>query len=237
MVSQLSLLPKNNYPLKILDGGSGTGRLTVELAKIGHQVTGIDINVPAMEEAKERAAAAGVSIEYILGDLYESIKKLPSDYFDAGICVGVLYTCAHYREIIKEFCRVIKKDGFLLANFCSRFYFVSTFLRQKNFVNALYVKNHSEGLLKLYKVPTYYNWHSEEDVRALYKENDLKILKIRAVGLFSGQGADGLAAILDVDDIPGDILDSPLYELESTEWQGCISAGRFIMAIGQVVKN
>ncbi len=237
MFSQLSLLPQDNLPLKILDGGSGTGRLTVELAKAGHQVTGIDLNKPSMDEAKERAAAAGVSIEYILGDLYESIKKLPSNYFDAGISVGVLYACAQYREIIKEFSRVIKNDGILLANFRSRFYFITTFLRKKDFKNALYVAKHSEGLLKQYKAPTYYNWHSEEDVLQLYRENNLEILKMRPVGLFSGQDNDGMAAILDVHDIPGNILDSPLFELEAADWQGCTSAGRFIMAIGRVAKN
>ena len=48
---------------KILEIGSGTGSSTVALAEQGAIVTGIDIDEPALEVARERCAAHGVSAD------------------------------------------------------------------------------------------------------------------------------------------------------------------------------
>ena len=41
--------------LRVLDAGCGTGQMAVELAKLGHDVTGIEIHRPSLEEAKKVA--------------------------------------------------------------------------------------------------------------------------------------------------------------------------------------
>ena len=100
---------ESNFPdgatLNVLDGGCGTGEMAIELAKQGHQVTGIEIHKPSLEKARSQASEAGVSVTWISGDLYDSLKKMPTGEFDVVLCFGVLYTCAQYEEIIGEFGR------------------------------------------------------------------------------------------------------------------------------------
>jgi len=56
------------YPKKpelVLDLGCGTGRMTVELAKRGYDMTGVDFSVEMLEVARERAEGAGLSREIL----------------------------------------------------------------------------------------------------------------------------------------------------------------------------
>jgi len=61
----------------ILDVGCGTGRHSVELAKRGYSVTGIDLSETQLAKAKEKAKAEGVEVEFIRADArnFEFEKK------------------------------------------------------------------------------------------------------------------------------------------------------------------
>jgi len=54
---------------EVLELACGTGQLTLPIAAAGMPVTGIDISEPMLTVARKRGAAAGVSIEYRLGDM------------------------------------------------------------------------------------------------------------------------------------------------------------------------
>lgn len=68
----------------LLDVGCGTGRHSIELAKRGYKVTGVDISSGMLTEAKKAAIDAGVSIEWIHSD---AVKFTPTKSFDAVICL------------------------------------------------------------------------------------------------------------------------------------------------------
>lgn len=53
----------------ILDIGAGTGRISLDLARHGHRVTGLDIDPELIDELRERAE--GTSADAILGDACE----------------------------------------------------------------------------------------------------------------------------------------------------------------------
>ncbi len=69
---------------RILDLGCGTGRHSVELAKRGYSVTGVDISAGMLSEARKKAEAAGVTVEFIEADATQ-IQLEP--VFDAAICL------------------------------------------------------------------------------------------------------------------------------------------------------
>lgn len=57
-----------NRAKQIIDIGCGTGRHAIELAKRGYSVVGIDLSESQLKRAKEKAADAGVKVNFQQGD-------------------------------------------------------------------------------------------------------------------------------------------------------------------------
>lgn len=53
---------------EILDVGCGAGRHSVEMARRGYRMTGIDLSAGMLEEARKAAQAAGVFVEWLQAD-------------------------------------------------------------------------------------------------------------------------------------------------------------------------
>ena len=68
----------------ILDVGCGSGRHSVELAKRGYAVTGLDLSAEMLAKAAESADTAGVHVEWIHSDATQF--SFPATY-DAAVCL------------------------------------------------------------------------------------------------------------------------------------------------------
>jgi SAM-dependent methyltransferase len=67
---------------RVLDVGCGWGRHSVELARSGFAVTGLDLSEYLLDEARRRAAAAGVEPTFVRADM----REIPfAGHFDAAI--------------------------------------------------------------------------------------------------------------------------------------------------------
>ncbi|MDQ1541122.1 MAG: hypothetical protein QOH29_1848 [Actinomycetota bacterium] len=76
---------------KALDIGCGTGDHAIELARRGWQVTGVDYVAQALDKARDKAAAAGVAIEYVEADATRLAESVGSGYqllLDVGCLHG-----------------------------------------------------------------------------------------------------------------------------------------------------
>jgi ubiquinone/menaquinone biosynthesis C-methylase UbiE len=72
---------------RIVDIGCGTGRHSIELAKRGYKITGVDLSVSMLERARQKAGEAGVQITFLQHDA----RKLPFEgNFDVALmlCEG-----------------------------------------------------------------------------------------------------------------------------------------------------
>lgn len=87
---------------KILDAGCGLGRISVELAALGLDVTGVDIIQSELDAARESAEAEGVPLTLINHDLRSF--QAPSQ-FD---CAVNLYTSFGYCATIEEDMKILK---------------------------------------------------------------------------------------------------------------------------------
>ena len=95
--------------LDALDVGCGTGFLSLELARRGHRVTGIDFAPQMLAEARKKAAAQGVAVRFEEGDA----EQLPfaEGSFDLVMTRHVLWTLPHPEQAIDEWIRVLRPGG------------------------------------------------------------------------------------------------------------------------------
>jgi SAM-dependent methyltransferase len=76
---QLEALLRIHPPRRVLDLPCGQGRHSIELARRGYDVTGVDLSPFLLDVAKKRAAAAGVRVRWLEGDMRQPI---PGASFD-----------------------------------------------------------------------------------------------------------------------------------------------------------
>ncbi|MER7079735.1 Ubiquinone/menaquinone biosynthesis C-methylase UbiE [Saccharopolyspora kobensis] len=96
---------------EVLDLACGHGRLAGPLAARGCRVTGLDSSAPFLDRARTDAAARGIEVDYVLGDM----RELPwTDRFDA---VFNWFTAFGYfsdegnRRVLAEVHRSLKPGG------------------------------------------------------------------------------------------------------------------------------
>jgi 2-polyprenyl-3-methyl-5-hydroxy-6-metoxy-1,4-benzoquinol methylase len=99
--------------IKIIDIGCGTGRHSIELAKRGYTVTGVDLSESQLARAREKAKEAGVTIDFQNHDA----RNLPfKGAFDVAImlCEGgfsLMETDEMNFEILKNATKALKDKG------------------------------------------------------------------------------------------------------------------------------
>jgi ubiquinone/menaquinone biosynthesis C-methylase UbiE len=99
---------------KILEVGSGTGRDSIYLAKLGAECVLLDYIDASLQTACTIANKEGISIKTIKADA----NNIPfeSEYFDMVFSQGFLEHFIEPLALLKEQIRVLKKGGFLLID-------------------------------------------------------------------------------------------------------------------------
>lgn len=110
---------------QILEVGFGTGSYTLELARRGYKVTGIDISPNMVNRTKERVATSGLDnmIHLEIGD-GRILSGIPDNNFDAALLMGPLYHLASRDErlmALTRTCSCLKTNGILFSSLISRY--------------------------------------------------------------------------------------------------------------------
>ena len=100
-------------PKEILDVGTGTGVIAIILAELGHMVTGIDLGGKMVEISQKKAAIKHLNVTFLLGDAEQ--PDFPDSTFDCVICRHLLWTLPHLDTAIREWARVCKAGGLIIA--------------------------------------------------------------------------------------------------------------------------
>ncbi|HKI88323.1 MAG TPA: class I SAM-dependent methyltransferase [Draconibacterium sp.] len=122
----------SNKNFSVLDVGCGTGRHSIELAKRGYKVTGIDLSEDQLTAARNKALAAGVSVDFIQMD---ARKIQLSETFDLAImlCEGgfsLMETDKENFEILKNVVATLNPGGKFIFNTLSVLFPVFNSLKQ-----------------------------------------------------------------------------------------------------------
>lgn len=102
----------------LLDVGCGTGFVTILAAKAGLRVTAVDWSEGMMGKAKEKAKEEGLNINFVCSDT----EGLPfeADTFQNLTARHVIWTLTNPVSAFREWCRVLKPGGKVLADYSPR---------------------------------------------------------------------------------------------------------------------
>lgn len=93
----------------VLDIGCGTGSLSLVLAHLGHQVTGIDVSPAMLQLAKEKARLAEQTIDFQVMDA--AFPDFPSQQFDVLICRHLLWMLPEPEQVLLRWKQLLKAGG------------------------------------------------------------------------------------------------------------------------------
>ncbi len=104
--------------LKILDCACGIGTQSIALAKLGHQVTGSDLSLPAVERAAIEARKRALQIDFHVSDM-TSLREITERDFDVVIALDNALphlTLDQLTRAAPAFKSVLKPGGLFVAS-------------------------------------------------------------------------------------------------------------------------
>jgi len=103
-----SLLQAAGEGARILEVGTGTGRISIPILERGADLIGCDLSAKMLRRQQEKYPAARL----VQSDAV--FVPFPSDHFDCVLIVHVMHLIGPWREALREFKRVLKTGGTLL---------------------------------------------------------------------------------------------------------------------------
>jgi ubiquinone/menaquinone biosynthesis C-methylase UbiE len=94
---------------KVLEVAPGPGYLAVEIARLGFQVTGLDISRTFVQIGSENASQAGVSVDFRQGDA--AVTPFEADSFDLIVCQAAFKNFVYPASALDEMYRVLRTGG------------------------------------------------------------------------------------------------------------------------------
>jgi SAM-dependent methyltransferase len=103
---------------RLLDAGCAAGWYSVELARRGASVIGVDSSATLVDYAKRRVATAGLGdqIELRVADLSEPLDFIADNTIDGVVSSLVLHYIRDWGPTLREFRRILKPGGWLLLS-------------------------------------------------------------------------------------------------------------------------
>ena len=98
---------------RVIEFGCGEGRDSIFLAKLGFDVTAIDIAPSAIESGKERANKEGITANFLVNDITD-LKGIPDESYSLGVSIGCLHMFPGYedrRRHLSEAFRVLNRKA------------------------------------------------------------------------------------------------------------------------------
>jgi len=159
----------------ILDCGSGSGYLTIELAKRGAFVISCDLTLMNLVKLKETAKQLG--LEKNIAFVCCSAEELPfkDNIFDYFISNAVIEHLPREVEAIQEIDRVTKKDGGVMVTVPLSYKYLNPILLPVNYIHdqrIVHLRRYNQEILvskfnKFKLKNTYYTGHTAKLVKVL----------------------------------------------------------------------
>lgn len=174
----LSLIPGKVH--KLIDVGSGIGRMVPVYDKKCEECVLLDSSVKQLEEAK-RLISPRCAVSTVIGS--GKAIPFPNSSFNAALCVRMLHHITDPAKVIKEINRVLEPGGYFILEIPNKLHF-------KNLILSLFKRKHKN----IFSEMTIDHSRSAEDIDFLnhnpktiskvLESNGLKILETLSVSNF-----------------------------------------------------
>lgn len=128
----------------VLDIACGTGGYSIELAKLGHKLTAVDLDEKMIEELKNKAVEGNLQINAFCENMLELSDNIKSQY-DLAFCIGNSLVHLEGEEEIEKFFKemkcILKEDGKLVIQIINYDRVLS-----QNITSLPNIENHEVGL-------------------------------------------------------------------------------------------
>jgi len=117
-----NILSKYPKGAKVLDAGSGLGKWVFSFQKKGYQAYGVDIVAEVVKRCQKHARENNLACQFSIGDVRN--LAFSDNFFDVIISYGTIEHFVETEDAVKEFYRVLGKDGTCLITtpnvYCAR---------------------------------------------------------------------------------------------------------------------
>lgn len=103
-----ALLEEAGAGARILEVGTGTGRISIPLLERGADLIGCDLSMRMLSRQREKYPPARL----VQSDA--AILPFPANHFEAVLAVHVVHLIGPWKEALREFKRALKPDGVFL---------------------------------------------------------------------------------------------------------------------------
>ncbi len=173
---------------KILDLACGVGRHSLELARRGYEVTGLDLSETYMKDASKRAEEEGLNVEFVTEDMRTFVGE---EYYDAAInfwsSFGYFEEEEDNYQVLENVYTSLKKGGIFLIDvmgkeIMDRIYTERDWSRIDDgfFLEERYLKNNGEYLESDWILIKDGKVKEHKFIYKLYTEREIRDLLIRA---------------------------------------------------------
>ena len=116
---------------RVADIGSGPGRFSIEIARLGATPMLVDLSPQQLTRAAQRLSEAGFNAPGITANVTD-LTELDSESFDVTLCFGgaLSYVCDAAPQAVSELVRITKPGGVILASVMSRWGVFSNVVRR-----------------------------------------------------------------------------------------------------------
>jgi len=216
-----------NRSIRILDAGCGPGRLSIALARQGHDVTGIDLSSSAIEKARHYASQEGLRIQFGAGNMETELKRYEPGSYDCVICTEVLYMVKDYRESVGDLVKLVRPGGLIILSLRSRLFYVLLSLLQGRYEQAARLAIERDVYLNKDTL----NCQSKEEMEALLDGHGVDNIETRGIGVLSGIPDDPQACFVVPEEL-GEKERELLHDMEVGLSGDFCEHGRYVLITG-----
>jgi SAM-dependent methyltransferase len=133
------IVKRYNQKKDILDLGCGTGRFTIELAKRGYKMRGLDMCDEMLQVAKQNAQKKHLKIKFIQGDIRNFKLKKKAQVIWARGSIGDLLTLTDVKRSLKNIRNNLLENGVFIFDVRDYLYHLKL-LKKRNCETRIFKK-------------------------------------------------------------------------------------------------